>query len=101
MRGYNQSEIIAGMLAERLGVPLMRPLRRRRWTAMQARLDHGRRRTNMTGAFAVSGDGEKVHGKRILLVDDVFTTGATLTAAAKEIIGAGAAEVSVLCAARA
>ena len=98
-RGYNQSEILADMLAKRLGIPKIRALRRRRRTSQQARLGLKSRMANMAGAF--SADEKGIAGKRILLVDDVFTTGTTFTAATKALQKAGAAEVYVLSAARA
>lgn len=98
-RGYNQSEILADMLAKRLSIPKIRALRRRRRTSQQARLGLKSRMANMAGAF--SADEKGIAGKRILLVDDVFTTGTTFTAATKALQKAGAAEVYVLSAARA
>ena len=98
-RGYNQAEILAEMLSEKLGIPKCKALRRTRMTSRQSSLDLKRRAINMRGAF--SANGNFVAGKRILLVDDVFTTGTTFSVATKALLDAGAAEVYVLSAAKA
>ena len=89
-RGVNQAAAIAGALSGRLGVPSLEALRRTRDTAQQARLTAAARRTNLEGAFAASPD---VRGLRVLLVDDVLTTGATALACARALRAAGAADV--------
>ncbi len=100
-RGANSPETIAQRLALRLAVPL-RPalLVRARRTAPQASLSPNQRRANVRGAFraAVHPD---LPGARVLLVDDIMTTGATLNEAAKTLVRAGAAEVMVAVLARA
>ena len=98
-RGYNQSEILADMLSRKLGMPKYKALKRLRRTSQQARLGFKARAANMAGAFEANST--CVEGKRILLVDDVFTTGATFGAATRTLQKAGAAEVYVLSAARA
>ncbi len=75
-------------------------LSRTAWTQPQTGLGRKQRMENIKGAFSV-GDESKVAGKRILLVDDVFTTGATVDECAKAILGGGAASVDVLTLARA
>ena len=101
-RGYNQSAVLAEGLAEALGAPC-RPeaLRRIRATRSQTRLSRRRRWDNVFGAFAVAVP-EAVAGRRVLLVDDVLTTGATATAAALALreAGAGAVGLATLALAR-
>ncbi len=98
-RGFNQSELLAAAAARRYGIPVLRALRRGRATASQAGLSNSRRRANVTGAFLVR-RGQDVRGRRILLVDDVLTTGATASACAAALKQAGARAVAVLTLAR-
>lgn len=99
-RGFNQAELLAKVLARRLNLPAVNAVRRRTATPPQAGLTGAQRRRNMSGAFQVR-DAGKVRGKRILLVDDVFTTGATAAACARALKRAGAESVAVLTVARA
>ena len=101
-RGYNQAALLARALARRLGADMAeKALRRTRWTGTQTKLDAAARRRNMVGAFALRpGFADAVPGKRILLVDDVMTTGATLDAAAKVLKAAGAGKILALTFAR-
>ncbi len=99
-RGFNQAGVLAEALSRELKIPygevLCRPLN----TGHQARLKGESRRRNLRNAFRLR-SGKDVRGLRILVVDDVFTTGATLTAACQALLDAGAAETAVLAAARA
>ncbi|MBF0284452.1 MAG: ComF family protein [Magnetococcales bacterium] len=98
-RRYNQAALLAGALSRRLGVPLeTNALQRVRWTPPQTRLGAAARLRNLEGAFAVRGD--LFRGRGVLLVDDVATTGATLSAAAMALRQGGAARVTALCVAR-
>lgn len=97
-RGYNQSELLAGPLAHALGLPLNpRGLQRVRHTAPQVGLGPAERDENVRGAFAAD---ESAAGRRVLLVDDVLTTGATMRAAAEALLAAGVVSVSAYCLAR-
>lgn len=97
-RGYNQAERLAGALARQGGGQLADGLlRRTRDTRTQTQLAPEARQSNIAGAFAA----ESCSGARVVLVDDVFTTGATLVEAATVLLQAGAAEVEAVTFARA
>jgi len=95
-RGFNQAEVLSRALANELGLPLARALRRRS-RRRQARLGRRQRVTNLRGTFRC---GTSVSGRRLLLVDDVVTTGATLEAATRALRAAGAQSVVAAVAAR-
>ncbi len=98
LRGYNQSEQIAAALGARLGVPVHPGrLRRTRETPTQTALTPEARHANVAGAFRA----EAVQGLDVVLVDDVFTTGATLAAAAAALSAVGARRVEAVTFARA
>ena len=100
-RGYNQAELVARPLAALLALPYAGALARRRPTRTQARLPRHRRRANVEGAFRVRRrHRRRLAGRRVLLVDDVATTGATLDAAARALRRAGAASVVAVAVAR-
>lgn len=98
-RRYNQAALLARRLAQMHGKKAMVDgLVRVRATPPQGRQKRDARIANVKNAFAVRGD---VKDKTVLLIDDVMTTGATLSACADALIRAGAAAVDVLCVARA
>ncbi len=87
-RGYNQAEYIARGIAESLGVPVdVHSVRRHRHNPSQALKEHRQRWENVRGIFSVRWPG-RLCGKHILLVDDVLTTGATVTSCAEAILAA-------------
>jgi ComF family protein len=100
-RGYNQSALLAAGLAKRLGTKVLGRgmIRRIRATPSQTRLTATERLTNVKGAFVVKPSGFW-SGKRLLLVDDVMTTGATVGACARVMLDAGAGYVDVITVAR-
>ncbi len=95
-RGYNQSATLARAVARRLGAPLHAGwLRRTRHTPRQTyQMSAEARRNNVRGAFRL-GKGAEARGKTVLLVDDVLTTGATASEAARPLRTAGAAQILV------
>lgn len=99
-REFNQAEVLAARLGKAARIPLnTKLLLRVKPTATQTLLKREQRATNMRGAFAVR-EGVKLTGRRIILVDDVFTTGATTNDCARALRSAGADEVSVWTVAR-
>ncbi|WP_245500673.1 ComF family protein [Rhizobium sp. BK251] len=102
-RKYNQAAELARHLSHLSGKPLLpATLMRVKRTTRQVGLGAKAREDNVRGAFAIRKGGEgEVFGKRLVLVDDVYTTGATVAAATRALKKAGAAEVSVLTFARA
>ncbi len=99
-RGYNQAALLAREMARRLGLAVEeQTLLRCRSTSSQVKLDARQRKQNVHGAFVCSGDG--LAGKRVLLIDDVCTTGATLEACTIALRAGGARQVQALTLARA
>ena len=99
-RGFNQALLLANHLRRELGLPVAEALRRRRMVAAQAgSATAEQRRNNVLGAFELSG-AARMEGLQALLVDDVATTGATLSACGELLLQAGAAGVSGLTLAR-
>jgi ComF family protein len=98
-RGYNQSELLAKEIARRWGVPVGNIVRRVKPTAPQAGLSNSKRRLNVRGAFRMR-KRANVKGLRMLLIDDVLTTGATASACASVLKRAGASHVAVAVVAR-
>jgi len=99
-REFNQAEILARYLSAASGIPLHPGLIRRvAATATQTRLTRPQRAANVRGAFALR-PGVTLSGERLVLVDDVFTTGATTSACARALRAAGAGEVCVWTVAR-
>lgn len=92
-RGYNQAGLVAREIARALGCHLdVSTLLRARATTKLAQLGESERRSEIAGAFAIAA-GQSVRGRRVLLVDDVRTTGATLDEASRVIEAAGGAVV--------
>ena len=92
-RGFDQDELLAKAVARELGIPCCRVLRKIRNNPPQSGLpDYARRRANVLGAYRLTRP-ELVEGKRIVLVDDILTTGATAGECARMLLTAGAKEV--------
>lgn len=93
-RGYNQAEILAVELGKQTGIPVAKHLLiRTRRTIPQKKLDHKLRRKNIERAFSVQND---VTTKKVVLIDDIYTTGSTIDEAAKTLKRAGVQEVGFL-----
>lgn len=101
-RGYNQSALIARALASAHGLELVLDLvERRRATPVLRGMGPAARAKAVRGAFAVPADRRPaLKGRNVLLIDDVYTTGATANACARALKRAGAAEVRLICWAR-
>ena len=100
-RGFDQAELLADACASRLGRPVWRALERHERTAAQHALGRTDRARNVGGAFVVrAGWTAPLRGRWLVLVDDVMTTGATLSACARALLADGATAVSALTFAR-
>jgi ComF family protein len=100
-RGFNQAVILAREISKRFDIPLdLTSLRREVFTPPQVGLGREERSANVQGAFSARHP-ERITGRRILLVDDVYTTGSTLAECARVLIRADAESVAVLTLARA
>ena len=100
-RGFNQALLLVRELSKRTGIPYKeRVLQKIKDTPVQIALKKRERRKNLTGAFQVK-DQEAIQGKAVLLVDDVYTTGATVNECSRALLRAGADRVAVLTVARA
>lgn len=99
-RGYNQSELVAKALGQALYLPVdTDSLRRKRYTRPQKGLDDKKRRQNVQGAFAwkETGGKEEIRGRNVLLIDDIYTTGATLEACGEILKKQGAKNIYFTC----
>jgi ComF family protein len=95
-RGFNQSLLLAKEMGKKYNLPVnFSLLKRNKFTLTQTGLNKAEREQNIKGAFAVT-NREKVRGENIILIDDVYTTGATINECAKMLLKAGAQKVSVL-----
>ncbi len=91
-RGYNQAEIIAGFLGDYAGLPVCRnAVRRVRYTERQKKLDNRERRKNLKDAFQVSEKWKPV--KKVLLIDDIYTTGNTIDEISQKLRGHGVEKI--------
>ena len=101
-RRYNQADLIARSLARETGIPcLSEALRRTRSTPSQGHLKADERAKNVRRAFALNARfAERIKGARVVLIDDVYTTGSTVKECTKVLLKAGVSDVSVLTLAR-
>jgi competence protein ComFC len=99
-RGFNQAELLAREIGRRTHTPIENALRRVRNTESQAGLTSAKRRKNVSGAFQIDRRAA-LDGRRVLLIDDVMTTGATASSCARALKRSGARHVTLLTLARA
>ncbi len=101
-RGYNQARLLAEAIADRVELPLVDALERRSDGSTQVGVHPAERRANVKRAFTVRADARAtLTGARVLLVDDVLTTGSTAMEAARPLVQAGAKQVFLSTFARA
>ena len=98
LRSYNQTELLSAVIAAETGKPVIKAVKKILPTPHQSRLKKSQRLKNLKNTFAVKN--ASFAGKNVLLVDDVITTGATVSAVAKVLMKNGAESVRVLCCAR-
>ncbi|KUG24388.1 competence protein f [hydrocarbon metagenome] len=99
-RGFNQSLILARAIGKKRQIPVnFSLLKRRKFTTTQTGSNRNERKQNIKGAFEVS-DKNKIKGENVILIDDVYTTGATVNECAKTLIEAGVRKISALTLAR-
>jgi ComF family protein len=98
-RGFNQAYLLALYIGRHFNIPLNLELKRVRFTTPQMNLRKEERLRNIRGAFEIKNH-SSIAGKCLLLVDDIFTTGATVDECSKVLIKAGAKRVFVLTLAR-
>ena len=96
-RGYNQAQVLAELIGRETGMPVADALKRTDEHTAQVRLSGQSRRQNLRGVMTAEG---RVCGKRVLLIDDVYTTGSTAEEAARALLCAGAVSVEVFTAAK-
>ncbi|MDW3228262.1 MAG: ComF family protein [Acidobacteriota bacterium] len=100
-RGFNQSELLSREISKLSSIPVMKSnLIKTKPTPAQVSLEAAERKSNLRGVFKVKRP-EKIAGRTLLLIDDVFTTGSTIKECTKELKKAGAREVRVITLARA
>ncbi|MEY2487644.1 MAG: hypothetical protein QOH39_3292 [Verrucomicrobiota bacterium] len=99
-RGFNQAALLADLVSQRASLPVKAVLERVRYTTTQTAFDRAKRMENLHDAFRLRKKGD-VRGLRVLLIDDILTTGSTLSECARVLKHAGAASVYAATAARA
>ena len=99
-RGYQHAALLAGRVAEGLGRPCVELLVKTRKTRGMYGLQAGERRANILGAVKISCNAEQIRGKRVLIIDDIFTTGTTAGECSRVLRMAGAEKVFVLTVAK-
>lgn len=99
-RGYNQSELLAKHISEKLSIPYVDALKRTKKTIKQSEQSKLERRKNLKDAFEIKKSTDKIINRSVLLVDDIYTTGSTVNECSKVLINYGASKVYVITIAR-
>ncbi|MBK9246740.1 MAG: ComF family protein [Ignavibacteria bacterium] len=95
-RGYNQATEICRGISEKVEIPILtNAIKRIRYTRTQTQMNARERKENVSGVFGPDYNSSSIHGKKILLVDDVLTTGSTLNSCATSLLDLGARQVNV------
>lgn len=97
-RGYNQAELLAERLSEITGIPCREVLGKKRENLRQHTLGPKERRQNVQDVFCITGD---IKGQKVLIVDDIITTGFTIEECSRTLLEGGASEANAVCAASA
>lgn len=96
-RGYNQAELLARDVGGILGIPVENLLKRSEYTVPLKELDPEQRKRALSRAFEVSSDYDRYRHDKVLLIDDIYTTGATMEACSGLLKGAGSSAVYGVC----
>ena len=95
IRGYNQTELIAKKVSKELNIELKNALTKQRDTMMQSSLNAEERKENVINTYECD-KSQKIFGKKVVLFDDIYTTGSTARECAKQLKKSGAKEIAVL-----
>lgn len=95
-RGFNQTELFCDFLSKNRGIPILSGLIKETDTSQQVDLDRSARMQNVKGSFRWKGDKRQIEGKRLLLIDDVMTTGSTVNECSQILMAEGAESVYIL-----
>lgn len=99
-RGYNQSELIAKFISKNLSIPYVDALKRTKKTLKQSEQSKEERRKNLKDAFEIKKSPKKIIHSSVLLVDDIYTTGSTVSECSKVLLNYGVSKVYVITIAR-
>ncbi len=102
-RGYNQADLIAKQISKKLGIPMLNIVKRKRRTNFQSKLNTSQRQENVENVFSVNKNakiGNPIKDKNIVIIDDLFTTGATVKSVAKSLIHLQPASICIVVACR-
>lgn len=95
LRGYNQTKLVTNILSRYLKIPQVKPLKRVNNSLTQSSLNKYQRKTNIEGAFYIE-ENQNIQGKKVILLDDIYTTGNTIEECSHLLKKAGAKEIFVI-----